>query len=114
MSIDLSKLSVGELKQLISLAQERIVETAEESKRKLREEFINRASALGFTLDEVVNAGRGGRRSGQAGRKGGTVGAAKYRNPYDPNQTWTGRGKRPNWFKDALAAGHSEESMKIR
>ncbi|MCB1766993.1 MAG: H-NS histone family protein, partial [Candidatus Competibacteraceae bacterium] len=28
-------------------------------------------------------------------------GRPKYRNPADPDQTWTGRGKMPNWLKDA-------------
>lgn len=27
--------------------------------------------------------------------------APKYRNPNDPSQTWTGRGKPPLWIKDA-------------
>ena len=26
------------------------------------------------------------------------VGPPKYRNPNNPEQTWTGRGKRPNWM----------------
>ena len=34
-----------------------------------------------------------------------TVGPAKYRNPDDPDQTWTGRGKRPNWLQKRLEQG---------
>ena len=37
-------------------------------------------------------------------RSGGTV-APKYRNPANAEQTWSGRGKRPRWFNDALKAG---------
>lgn len=28
------------------------------------------------------------------------AGVAKYRNPANPEQTWTGRGKKPNWLTD--------------
>jgi DNA-binding protein H-NS len=29
----------------------------------------------------------------------------KYRNPANPKQTWTGRGRQPGWIKDGLAKG---------
>lgn len=39
--------------------------------------------------------------------------AKQYRNPADPTQEWTGRGKRPSWLNDALAAGKSLSDFKI-
>ena len=30
------------------------------------------------------------------------AGVAKYRNPANPDQTWTGRGKKPNWLTDPV------------
>ena len=41
----------------------------------------------------------------------GTSVAAKYRNPDDAEQTWSGRGKRPRWFNDALKAGKKESDL---
>lgn len=38
---------------------------------------------------------------------------AKYRNPLDANQTWTGKGKHPKWFDENLASGYDREIMKI-
>lgn len=38
---------------------------------------------------------------------------AKYRNPADASMTWTGRGRQPNWVKEALASGATLESMAI-
>jgi len=32
--------------------------------------------------------------------------APKYRNPSDANQTWTGRGRMPQWVQTLHAAGH--------
>lgn len=34
-------------------------------------------------------------------RRTRTPGVAKYRNPANPEQTWTGRGKKPGWIGDA-------------
>ncbi|MHB1944288.1 MAG: H-NS histone family protein [Metallibacterium sp.] len=42
--------------------------------------------------------------------KGAPV-AVKYRNPANKEQTWAGRGKRPRWFHEALAAGKKEKDL---
>jgi DNA-binding protein H-NS len=39
--------------------------------------------------------------------------AAKYRNPGNEEQTWSGRGKRPRWFNEALKAGTKETDMLV-
>ncbi len=35
----------------------------------------------------------------------------KYRD--SQGHTWSGRGRRPEWFKDALSSGTSEESLRV-
>ena len=42
-----------------------------------------------------------------------TKGAAKYANPANPEQTWTGRGRKPNWVIEALDNGKSIEDLAI-
>ena len=37
----------------------------------------------------------------------------KYRNPSDPTQTWSGRGKQPRWLTTALTMGHTIEEFVI-
>jgi DNA-binding protein H-NS len=37
----------------------------------------------------------------------------KYRNPNDPSETWSGRGKRPRWLTQALLAGQKIEDFVI-
>lgn len=63
------------------------------------------AKKHGFSLDEILG--------GKAPSKSGPKGVAKYANPADTNQTWTGRGRQPNWIKDALAAGKSLDEFAI-
>ncbi|MBI5263382.1 MAG: H-NS histone family protein [Bradyrhizobium sp.] len=37
----------------------------------------------------------------------------KYRNPEEPSQTWSGRGKQPRWLAAALKTGHSLDEFVI-
>jgi len=105
MAKDIEKMSLEELQ-----AYHKEVEAAirgYEKKRKTEALAAVRetARAHGFTLEELI----GGKAPGKATVKG----VAKYANPADPSQTWTGRGRQPGWVKDALAAGKSLESMAI-
>jgi DNA-binding protein H-NS len=63
--------------------------------------------AEGLAIEDVF--GGNGRRGGGARRKV----KPKYRNPADPSQTWTGRGKRPRWFNAALSSGKKEKDLLI-
>ena len=38
----------------------------------------------------------------------------KYRNPNEPSETWSGRGKQPRWLAAALKTGHTIEEFVIR
>ena len=38
----------------------------------------------------------------------------KYRNPADPSETWSGRGKTPRWLKRALVSGSKKEDFRIQ
>jgi len=49
-----------------------------------------------------------GRRRGKAAT---TAAVAKYRD--DQGRTWVGRGKRPQWLRDALAAGRKLEDFAV-
>lgn len=78
-----------------------------EKKRKAEALAAARATARehGFALEDLIG--------GKSAPKSGSKGVAKYANPADPSQTWTGRGRQPNWVKEALAQGKSLESMAI-
>ncbi|HEV6964967.1 H-NS histone family protein [Roseateles sp.] len=64
-----------------------------------------------------ASRGRGKRKGAKAAprkttaRKARPAGVAKYGD--GTGRTWTGVGKRPNWFKDALAAGKTEADLLI-
>src|SRR5689334_11360903 len=108
MAIDLKGLSQNQLNDLITRAESRKHELAREKIGKVREKIIALAKSEGFTIEELFG-GRGSR----GGRKTRRPAKAKYRNPADHAQTWSGRGKRPRWFNAALAAGKKEKDLLI-
>ena len=38
----------------------------------------------------------------------------RYRDPANEENTWSGRGSKPRWFREALAAGTSPEALEVR
>lgn len=107
MAIDIKNLNHNQLNDLISKAQLRQGELRKEKVAKLREKVHALIKAEGYAFEDIFGHGRGGKR-----RSTGTV-APKYRNPANPEQTWSGRGKRPRWFNDALKAGKKEKDLAI-
>lgn len=107
MAIDLDKLSPEELNQLIIKAEQRKNKLHRERIADVRKKLTDMAKAEGYTIEELFGT------SGRAPRKSGGKVPPKYRNPADPSQTWTGRGKRPRWFNEALAKGKKESDLLI-
>jgi DNA-binding protein H-NS len=104
MAKNLEKMSLDELKALRKDVDAAI---SDFQKRKKQEALVAAQKAArehGFSLDEILGA---------KGAKTATKGAPKYANPADASQTWTGRGRQPQWIKDALAAGKSLDDMAI-
>src|SRR6201991_3683863 len=107
MAVDIKNLNHNQLNELISKAQTRQNELRKEKVSKLREKINALIKAEGFTFDDVFGA-----RAPKSKRACTTV-AAKYRNPDEAEQTWSGRGQRPRGSTDALKAGKKEKDMLI-
>jgi DNA-binding protein H-NS len=110
MAIDIKSLNHNQLNDLIQKAQLRQNELQKETITKVREKVHALLKAEGVSFDEVFGAGVPGTRGKRRGT--GSV-APKYRNPADPEQTWSGRGKRPRWFNEALKAGKKEKDLAV-
>lgn len=108
MAIDIKNLNHNQLNELIQKAQVRQQELEKERITRVREKVQALLKSEGVNFEDVFGGpvARGKRRST------GSV-APKYRNPADPEQTWSGRGKRPRWFNEALKAGRKEKDLAI-
>jgi DNA-binding protein H-NS len=104
MAIDLKSLNLTQLRDLMRRAELREKELLKERTARVRAKMVALAKSEGLSFDEVV-----GRASPR--RKTKSV-KPKYRNPVD-GSTWSGRGKRPRWFNDALKSGKKEKDLLI-
>jgi len=110
MKINLEEMTPQELEDL----QAKIEKAKEKKHRENRKAALKAAEAaaaeFGYTLQELVGAAEKPATRGRARAKGG---AAKYRNPENPSETWTGRGRRPEWYKAAIDAGKNPADLEI-
>ena len=122
MSIDLRNLSAKELGALIAKAKDQQTKLAKRTPiATVRGKITKFAKAEGYTLEELFGAGGGARTAKaatakpgpRAGKKLGKV-APKYRNPANPKETWTGRGKHPRWMAALVAKGKKAEDFLIK
>ncbi|MFA9229412.1 MAG: H-NS family nucleoid-associated regulatory protein [Microgenomates group bacterium] len=104
MSLDLEKYSFKELKEIQSQVAKAISSFEDRKRKQALVEIEDRAKALGFTLAELT---------GLAGTRKRSPAVAKYANPDDSTDTWSGRGRKPRWFAAALASGKKPEDFAI-
>ena len=110
MAIDLKALSPKELQALIENANAQMQEARVTQVRTVREKIDALLKGAGLTINDVYPT-RGGKKT--ASKKGTSV-APKYRNPSNASETWSGRGRQPVWFAEALKKrGVTAESLLI-
>lgn len=108
MAVDIKNLNQNQLADLIAKAQARQNELSKERVGKVREKIQAILKAERMTIDEVFPS------RGAKPKRAGLAVAAKFRDPANPANTWSGRGKRPRWFNDALKAGKKEKDLLIQ
>jgi DNA-binding protein H-NS len=99
---DLSNYNLAELKGLQFDIEKEIKARQQDEVKKAREQILAIAQDVGVTVAALIA------KSGGA-KKGG----ARFRNPADEAQTWTGRGRQPKWVAEALAGGKSLDDFRI-
>jgi DNA-binding protein H-NS len=85
---NIKKLTHSELIDLRSRVDRLLVDKQAEEKNMLRQRLADMAKAEGYSLEELLGKGRKGK---------GSV-PVKYRDPSNPANTWTGRGRMPRWL----------------
>jgi DNA-binding protein H-NS len=105
MDFDLHILSLRELKDLQARVTRAIATYEDRKKKEALAELEDKAREMGFSLAELTGLATAPRKRAPA--------SAKYANPANPAETWTGRGRKPRWFEAALATGKSPEDLAI-
>jgi DNA-binding protein H-NS len=97
--INLDKMSYAELAALRLQIDHTMAEKQSAERAALRQKMEDMAKHAGLSLDQVLGKGRRGK---------GTV-AVKYRDPHNPQNTWTGRGRMPRWMVAALKGNKTKK-----
>lgn len=121
MTINIDDLSVAELEKLIKQAERKLERKRREAVKNAQAEIEKIAKDLGVSVEDLLDEKTTGRK--KAARKTTTrkktkaavrkPAKIKYRNPADSSQTWTGRGKRPVWLREALEKGGKLEDYEV-
>ena len=101
---DLEALSLTELRKLHKDIAKATPTYQDRQKAEARAKVNAFAKDLGYLLAELVG--------GEAKSKRAPA-PAKYRHPENPTLSWFGRGRKPQWLNEALAAGRTPEDMAI-
>lgn len=102
--IDLESLSLDELRKLEKDVAKAISTFVLRQRAEARAEVEAVAKRYGFTLPDLLDL---------APAKIKAMATPKYRNTSNPDQTWSGRGRKPGWLVEALAAGAPLDSFRI-
>src|SRR5262249_54517033 len=92
-SVNVDKMSLKDLLELEMKVARAIGAARDRERSEVKQAVAALAEKRGFSVSELF----GGRR--------GKGSAAKYANPDNRSETWTGRGRKPNWLVAKLKKG---------
>ncbi len=93
----LEKLSYGELGELRNRVDRLMIDKRNSARDELRQEVAALVKNHGLSIQDLFGRGR----------KGAV--AVKFRDPKNPENTWTGRGRMPRWLVAATKAGKAKK-----
>jgi DNA-binding protein H-NS len=101
---NLEALSLKELRQLQKDLAKAISTYEDIHRAEARAKLDAIAKEMGYSLADLVGSDVKSTRA---------PAAAKYHHPENPGLTWSGRGRKPLWFVEALEAGKMPEDLAI-
>lgn len=103
----LDSMDLNELKALKKQVDKAIDSFETRRKKAALEALEATAKEQGFSLSELLDAAH------SSPSKSRSSAAPKYANPHNPDETWTGRGRKPRWFAEAIEAGKTPDDLLI-
>ena len=96
-SIDLDSLDIERLPELLARARSELASREKQNRKELRAELERRVAADGYRMADIFPE-LGTASSSRSRRKR----PAKYRDPHNPEQTWSGIGRTPKRVQGIL------------
>ncbi|HHZ68908.1 MAG TPA: H-NS histone family protein [Methylococcaceae bacterium] len=102
---DYNNLSEDELESVIAQAQQTLIEKKNNRRKEVIAEIKALAASINLTVDIIDDTKKHPSKNAKI--------AAKYRNPQDSSQTWSGRGLTPKWMQALLTSGYNKNDLEI-
>jgi DNA-binding protein H-NS len=96
MHLDLDQFTLPELKKLQKDVDKAVTSFEARQKAVARAVLEAKAKELGFNLNQLLDEVQPSKNTKPV--------KAKYRNPLNPDKTWSGRGRKPRWLTVALTS----------
>jgi DNA-binding protein H-NS len=97
----LENMSAAELTAMQARIEQMKIEKQNSERAAVREKLVKIAKDAGFDIHDLFGSGRRGGARGKV--------AIKYRDPKNPANTWTGRGRIPRWMVAATKGGKAKK-----
>ncbi|MFV0369792.1 MAG: H-NS family nucleoid-associated regulatory protein [Hyphomicrobiaceae bacterium] len=104
-SVNVEDLSLKDLNDLEAKVAKAKAHARTKAKTDVKAKIDAILASSGFTIADLYPVARVGRR--------GTTKVAKFVNPDNRSETWTGRGRKPNWLVAKLSKGASLEDFAV-
>jgi DNA-binding protein H-NS len=101
---NIERMTLKQLRDLEGKIAKAKSQARDNARADLKAKIDRLLAASDFTVAELY---------GFTTRRGRSKSAAKYANPDDRSQTWTGRGRKPNWLVARLKKGAKLEDFSI-
>ncbi|PKO56607.1 MAG: transcriptional regulator [Betaproteobacteria bacterium HGW-Betaproteobacteria-21] len=121
--MELETLTLTELNRLQKRVETEIKRRSDTARRDLIKRMQKMVAEQGLTLEEVLGtvsttSEKATTKPAKAAKikkaaKPTKVSVIKYRNPANPDQGWSGRGRKPQWALDWLAQGKSLDEIEV-
>ena len=111
---DLKALSRKELEKLLSDVKKALQSVKARDQREAKKAAAKAAAQYGFSLGELSAAESPGKKPSKTKAKSAKKPSKPvFANPEDRTQTWTGKGRKPNWFLTQVKNGIEPDSMRL-
>lgn len=107
--VNLGGMSTAELQSLKADIEKELGNRS--AKIQAIEEVKKIAAERGLRLEDILT--ELGMSSKTKGKRELGPAPIRFRHPKDATLTWSGRGKRPNWMRDAMEKGMTEDAMRV-
>jgi DNA-binding protein H-NS len=101
-SINVDKLSLKDLLDLEARVERAISQAKERERAEIKQKVASMVENAGFSVGELFGA-----------RGRGKAVVAKFVNPDNRSETWTGRGRKPNWLVAKLNKGAKMDDFAV-